>query len=203
MRADDGGMLGGVLHVVRIRDAALDLVHGLHQPRREAALGHAEMKLADEDGQLLDGVHAVDEILRRRPAVLVHAVHVEAARERDDIIGRRAAEADAEIQVVRIMAPHGGVDDLEISRERGVHQRLADRRCVALGELALEALLDRACRAREHQVDELAFARRPWRLVADEVADHPRVGLACPRAAARPRHRLAGRTLRNTHRAGP
>jgi hypothetical protein len=70
------------------------------------------VEFADQDRQLLDLVHAVDEILRWRPAILVHAVDIETARERDDVVRRCAAKADAEVEMIRVVPFQRCVDHL-------------------------------------------------------------------------------------------
>ena len=77
------------------------------------------------------------------------------------------------MQMVGVVAPDGRVDHLEIFRERGVDHGFARGGGVALGEVGLEPLLQLAGGPREHQVDQLALARGPRRLIADEITDHP------------------------------
>ena len=164
-------MRGGVLDVIAIRQTAFLLVHRMHQPGRHAAFRRADVKFAEQH-RLVDERVNFREIFRRRlPAVFVQAVNVETLCEPDDVIRRCAAEADAEVEMIRVGLFDGGIDDRKVAGECAEHELTAAFRRVAARETVLEMVLHFRRLALKNQLNELAFAARPRRFVADEIAE--------------------------------
>ena len=177
VRADETGQGRGLLHVVAVSLAPLDLIGGLDQARAQPVGRHAEVELADDDrpaGDFVDPLHLPGRL------VLVHvdAAHVERLGHPQDRLRRRAAEPDAQVQMVGVVLLDGLDHQGQVPLEHGVHEFRAPVGRVALGQELLELALGGGVRALEEQVHHLALAPRPGRLVADEVAQQPGIVLA-------------------------
>ena len=111
-RADERLVGEGGLAVVAVRHAALLLGDGAHERLAQAAVGGPEVEFAD-DHRLANGlVDAVHRIQIRFHAVAVEAVDVEILLRQGQHLGGGdlRAVADAEVEVVGVVALEGGLD---------------------------------------------------------------------------------------------